>query len=110
MSTLAGLSGTPGSADGTGSAARFDNPSGVALDASGIVYVADTGNHTIRKVTPVGVVMTIAGIPGAHGDADGTGSAARFSGPTGIAPDAAGNLWVVDGETTQFGGSRPPGR
>ena len=78
VTTLAGLAGSSGSADGTGSAARFYHPSGVAVDSAGNVYVADCGNHTIRKVTPAGVVTTLAGLAGNHGSADGTGSAARF--------------------------------
>jgi hypothetical protein len=66
FTTLAGNAGY-GSADGTGSAARFWNPSGVAVDSAGSVYVADSKNHTMRKVTPVGVVTTLAGRPGNPG-------------------------------------------
>lgn len=73
------LGGTSGSADGTGSTARFYAPWGVAVDGTGTLYVADTYNHTIRKITPAGVVTTIAGSPGASGSADGTGSDARFN-------------------------------
>jgi sugar lactone lactonase YvrE len=96
VTTLAGLAGSPGCTDGTGSAARFNNPSGVAVDATGNVYVADTLNHTIRRVTPAGVVNTFAGWPGASGSADGPGINARFQGPQGVAIDASGNLYVAD--------------
>ncbi len=67
VSTLAGLAGSSGSVDGTGNAARFNLPSGVAVDATGNVYVADTFNHTIRKITPNGLVTTIAGQVGQSG-------------------------------------------
>ncbi|MGA2865882.1 MAG: NHL repeat-containing protein [Verrucomicrobiota bacterium] len=96
VTTLAGLAGTWGSADGTGSAARFLHPGGVAADSAGNVYVADNGNYTIRKVTPGGAVTTLAGLAGSSGSADGTGSAARFYWPTGVAVDSAGNVYVVD--------------
>ena len=95
VTTLAGA-GQPGSADGTGSAAQFNSPRGVAVDTNGTVYVADTWNDTIRKVTPAGVVTTLAGSSGQQGSADGTGSAARFYGPSGVALDSAGNLYVAD--------------
>src|SRR6266704_7080 len=96
VTTLAGLAGSGGSADGTGSAARFNIPFGVATDSSGNVYVADWGNHTIRKITPVGVVTTLAGLAGSFGSDNGTGSAARFNGPSGVATDSSGNVYVAD--------------
>jgi serine/threonine protein kinase, bacterial len=95
VSTLAG-GGTCGYADGTGSAAKFNQPSGLAVDSLGNVIVADRGTQTIRKVTPAGVVTTIAGLGAAVGWADGTGAAARFAFPNQISFDATGNLWVLD--------------
>ncbi len=94
--TLAGHPGVAGSADGAGSAALFTNPGGVAVDSAGTVYVADTGNHTIRKVTPNGVVTTLAGQAGVPGSADGAGSAARFAAPESVAVESAGAVYVAD--------------
>src|SRR5205823_530000 len=88
-----------GSTDGTGSAARFDILGDVAVDIAGNVFVADTGNNTIRKVTPVGtnwVVTTLAGLGGLYGSVDATGSAARFGGPASVAVDTNGNVYVAD--------------
>jgi sugar lactone lactonase YvrE len=96
VTTLAGLAGSSGSADGTGSTARFYNLFGVAVDTAGNVYVADTYNHTIRKVTSAGVVTTLAGSAGNIGTADGTGSVARFNFPFGIAVSTEGNVFVAD--------------
>ena len=96
VTTLAGSPGNPGSDDGTGSAALFRGPYGVAVDGSGNLYVGDYYNHTIRKVTPAGVVTTLAGSAGNPGSADGTGSAARFNHPWGVAVDSAGNVFVAD--------------
>lgn len=96
VTTLAGLGGASGSVDGTGAAARFKSPHGTAIDNAGNVYVADTDNSAIRKVTPAGVVTTFAGQLGASGHLDGTGAAARFTGPVGIVRDAIGNLYVSD--------------
>jgi len=96
VTTFAGSPGAQGSTDGTGSAARFAQPYGVAADASGNIYVADLVNATIRKITSSGVVTTLAGAPGTKGNADGTGSAARFTEPRGVATDSAGNVYVAD--------------
>jgi len=96
VSTLAGAAGTSGSADGVGGDARFAAPRGVACDPAGNVYVADAANSTIRKITPAGVVITLAGVAGTSGSTDGAGSDARFGYPEGIACDGTGNLYVAD--------------
>ncbi|MCB1104913.1 MAG: hypothetical protein KDK74_09295, partial [Cephaloticoccus sp.] len=96
VSTLAGSAGNSGSADGTGDAARFNYPTGVAVDGAGNVYVADTTNNLIRKITPAGLVSTLAGVVGVSGWQDGTGAGALFNQPQGLAVDAAGNLYVAD--------------
>src|ERR1017187_7677496 len=95
VSTLAGYA-APGSVDGTGAAARFANPWGVAADSAGNLYVADTRNHTIRKITSGGAVSTLAGLAGVWGSADGTNGNARFYQPQSITVDLSGNLYVLD--------------
>lgn len=102
VTTLAGSAGNPGSADGTGSLARFDFPRGLAVDRSGNVYVGDWRNQTIRRVTPGGVVTTIGGMAKVGSGVDAIGSAARFSFPDGIAVNAAGVLFVADAENNRI--------
>jgi hypothetical protein len=102
--TMAGLAGTKGTNDGTGSAARFNLPKHVALDAKGNLYVTDFGNHTIRKVAPAGIVNTFAGTPGVAGTNDGPPDTALFNSPHGIALDKTGNIFVTDLSTNGFNG------
>jgi sugar lactone lactonase YvrE len=96
VSTLAGAAGVPGIADGPAAQARFNWPSGVAVDGTGTVYVADTVNSTIRKISPSGEVTTLAGEPRTTGTSDGQGSAARFTLPMAITVDTSGHLYVAD--------------
>ena len=118
VSTLAG--GARGFADGVGPAARFDTPSGLAIDSSGTLYVADTANNAVRRVTREGHVSTVAG-DGLAGDRDGVGRDARFNGPLGVAVDAGGRIIVADtyndririietsGRVATLAGGREPG-
>jgi sugar lactone lactonase YvrE len=96
VTTLAGQAGISGNADGFGSSARFNHPFGVAVDSANNIYVSDTANNAIRKIIPGGTVVTVAGLPGYVGNADGNGDNARFSGPQGLATDQAGNIYVAD--------------
>src|SRR5438105_2921401 len=114
--TLAG-DGSEGSEDGTGSSARFDEPYGMDIDKSGNIIVADSENNTIRRVTPAGIVTTIAGTAGQSGFADGRGNEARFHHPTDVVVASDGMIYVADaqnnlirridstGDVTTFAGS-----
>jgi len=119
VSTLAG-SGIAGSVNATGTAASFNIPYGITVDAHGIVYVGDYGNNKIRKIDLLGAVSTLAG-SGVVGDADSTGIKASFNAPTGILVDTAGNVYVADsgnnkirkisqsGAVSTFAGTGPVG-
>jgi len=118
ISTFVG-NGTPGFENGTGSTVRFNLPRGVAVDSEGNVYVAEQGNHRIRKITPAGVVSTFAGSTSGYKDA--TGIAAQFYSPIGVAVDSESNVYVTDhgnqrirkitptGVVSTFAGTGTPG-
>ena len=120
VSTLAGTI-SAGTTDGTGTAAQFNHPFGLAIDSADHIFVTDNGNHTIRKITPAGVVTTFAGSSASSGSTDGTGTAATFTQPYGIAIDPSDNLFVTDkvrhvvrkitpaGVVTTFAGSASSG-
>lgn len=93
---LAGATMLVGASNGSGPQAQFNNPQGIALDATGNMYVADSNNNLIRRIGPDGTVSTIAGTPGAVGSADGPAAGATFDDPTGVATDAAGNIYISD--------------
>ncbi|MEB3221929.1 MAG: hypothetical protein VKS61_07600 [Candidatus Sericytochromatia bacterium] len=96
VTTVAGRAGQAGHLDGLGAAALFANPTALALDGGGNMYVSDTDNHCVRRVSPAGVVTTVAGLPARAGHADGDPDEARFSGPRGLVVSAAGELFVCD--------------
>ena len=95
VSTYAGLAGAIGNANGTLSTARFFGPAGLTFDSGGNLFVADYFNHRIRKITPAGMVSTLAG--STAGCVNGTGGSAQFNAPVGLATDAADNIYVADG-------------
>jgi sugar lactone lactonase YvrE len=96
VSLVAGSAGSGGSTDGTGTGALFSQPGGIVINNSGTLYVADTGNSTIRKIAPGGIVTTFAGSAANKSYQDGTGTSAWFHSPVGISLDALGNLFVAD--------------
>lgn len=96
VTTLAGQAGTPGFQDGPGQFAKFRNPTGLAIDLAGNVYVADTLNSMIRKITPQGFVSSVAGLPGKPGMRDGAANQATFAFPKGVAVANNGAIYVAD--------------
>jgi sugar lactone lactonase YvrE len=94
VTTLAGTAGAVGSVNNTGANARFFHPMGLAVDSATNIYVADYGNHLIRKITPPNVVSTLAGTAGEFGSADGPNG--LFYEPESVAVDQAGNVYVAD--------------
>ena len=94
FTTLAGQG--PGTVDGNGNNARFNQPAAATVDTAGNVYIADTANHVIRRITPAGDVTTFAGQPGSPGFGNGSGADVLFNQPAGIAIDSAGNVYVAD--------------
>jgi hypothetical protein len=96
VTTLAGQLGIYGSSNGTGTNAQFNDPSGIAIDGSGNLFVSDTGNDTIRKVTPAGVVTLVAGVAGQGGFSNGATALACFSSPLGLIVTTNGAIFVAD--------------
>jgi streptogramin lyase len=109
MATVIAGSGYAGTADGIGTAASFGTPTGLTLDNTGNIYVADMGANTIRKITPSGVVTTLAGTPLRQGNANGIGTSASFHIPNDVAVDAFGNVFVADYENSSIRKITPAG-
>lgn len=101
VSTLAGQR-APGHKDGAALEAQFDNPVALVSDLKGHLYVADSGNHVIRKVSASGEVSTLAGSPGKAGFKDGASQAGQFNSPSGLALDAQGNLYIADSNNNRI--------
>lgn len=110
LTVIAGdSSATTGSKDGVGTKAVITGPRGLTVDAKGNLYVADTDEGIIRKITPDGTVTTLAGKTGDAGDKDGKGAAAQFAGPRGLAADKDGNVYVADSDNAAIRKIAPDG-
>jgi sugar lactone lactonase YvrE len=110
VTTIAGNANLDGgAANGVNTNATFFAPRALAVDAKGIIYVADTDNNVIRKITPDGVVTTFAGQAGHAGNTDGQRAAARFNAPRGVAVDKAGNVYVADSQNAAIRKITPDG-
>jgi sugar lactone lactonase YvrE len=110
VTTIAGSSGQAGTADGSGTAARFRAPTRLTVEKNGSIYVTDTGNSTIRKISAGGSVSTIAGQAGVCGSGDGSAGSAQFCNPQGITVDQSGNLFVADTQNNTIRRIDPSGR
>ncbi|MGV3756819.1 MAG: NHL repeat-containing protein [Verrucomicrobiota bacterium] len=97
VTTYAGWAGTAGNTNGTLAEARFRSPLGLKRDTAGNIWVADSGNHTVRRITPAGLVETVAGVPDAWGAADGPAASAKFNGPVDVAVAVDGRVFISDG-------------
>jgi len=109
VGTFAGQRNTSGFEDGPGDEATFSNPHGIAISPQGNIYLSDRFNHTIRKITPEGLVSTLAGNPGTIGDAEGLGSESLFYEPWGICVDANENVFVADTRNNKIKKISPEG-
>lgn len=120
VTTFAGVPGSSGTQDGERTSARFNQPHSLAINSSNTLFVVDSGNHTLRMITPYGQVSTIAGSAGSSGTTNGEGTSARFNQPYGIALDASGDIYIADtnnhiirkyssGNVTTFAGSGSTG-
>lgn len=117
VTTFAGSPGLTGNTDGTGAAARFSSPRGVIRDGTGTLIVADSGNHTLRRITSAGAVTTVIGSAGQSGSVNASGSSARLNTPTGVALSNSGDLFITDSgnhlirkSTSSFSVTRYAGR
>ncbi|MCW5557840.1 MAG: SMP-30/gluconolactonase/LRE family protein, partial [Verrucomicrobiae bacterium] len=110
VTTVAGLAGVAGSADGPSWEARFQQPENLCVASDGSIYVSDSGNSTLRRIGTDGIVSTVAGVAGSRGHADGPGATARFSYPHGLVLDSEGNLYAADNGNRCIRKIAPDGR
>ena len=110
VTTLAGVAGQVGFTDGMGVEAKFNHPEGISVDSQGTIYVADTDNHMIRRISPLGRVTVLAGAVAVPGSTDGKGTDALFDRPTSIAVDSRGTVYVTSGRDNIIRKISPDGK